>query len=193
VVEARKVLALGEVRYNELRLDQFRHWVAAHPTRFISLCLERTAAFWLPHQNVGLTFVESGRRRYYYVVYSMTFLSIIGLLVTARRDLKSAMICASWLCVFPTIYYVVQFEDRYRYPIMWLTFLLGAVPLTAVLKWPFDQLIRRSVREKTSEARIEKERERGNGDARHLLPLRAASRNHAERLRFWTSVASGRP
>ena len=64
----------------------------------------------------------------------MTFLSVIGLGMMAYRNPENATILAIWLCLYPIIYYLVQFEDRYRYPIMWVTFLLGAVPISFVLE-----------------------------------------------------------
>ena len=44
-------------------------------------------------------------------------------------------LCTIWLAFFPLIYYVVQYEDRYRYPIMWITFLLGALPVSLCIEW----------------------------------------------------------
>jgi hypothetical protein len=34
------------------------------------------------------------------------------------------------LVLFPLVYYVVQYEERYRYPVLWMTFLLGSLPIT---------------------------------------------------------------
>ena len=64
----------------------------------------------------------------------MTLLSGPGLVILYRRDVKSATLLISCLTVFPLVYYIVQFEYRYRYPIMWVTFLLGAVPITACVR-----------------------------------------------------------
>lgn len=137
MTESEKVLAMGEARYNELRLREAGRWISGNPHRFIELSVQRFVAFWLPHESEHLTheLLRPGRRAERYCIYLMTFLSILGLLVIARRDIKSAATCAIWLCLYPVIYYVVQFEDRYRYPIMWITFLLGAVPLGIVIEW----------------------------------------------------------
>jgi hypothetical protein len=64
------------------------------------------------------------------IIYLMTLLSGVGLVILYRQDIKSMAICTSCLAVFPLVYYLIQFEDRYRYPIMWITFLLGSVPIT---------------------------------------------------------------
>jgi hypothetical protein len=68
------------------------------------------------------------------VIYLMTLLSGAGLLILYQRDARSAAICMSCLTLYPLVYYIVQFEDRYRYPVMWVTFLLGALPITTYVK-----------------------------------------------------------
>ena len=49
-------------------------------------------------------------------------------------SVESAMLCALCLGLFLLIYYAVQYEDRYRYPILWVTFLLGSLPITHFLR-----------------------------------------------------------
>ena len=139
--EARKVLALGEPKYNELRLQEALHWIGTHPRRFIRLSALRFLAFWMPSETETIHYAGTGRRLERVVIYLMTLLSIAGLVVLYRQDIKGALVCASCLIFFPLVYYIVQFEFRYRYPILWVTFLLGALPITACLRaiW-FDLL-----------------------------------------------------
>jgi hypothetical protein len=59
---------------------------------------------------------------------------VFGLFIAFRLDAKTAAICSLWLGLFPIIYYVVQFDSRYRLPIMPLTFLLGALPISTVIR-----------------------------------------------------------
>jgi hypothetical protein len=61
----------------------------------------------------------------------MTVLSLPGLFLLYRRDVNSWVIAMSCLMVFPLIHYIIQFEYRYRYPILWVTFLLGALAIRA--------------------------------------------------------------
>jgi hypothetical protein len=61
----------------------------------------------------------------------MTPLSVAGLFILYRRDILSWLVCLICLGLFPLIYYTVQYEYRYRYPILWVTFLLGSLPITA--------------------------------------------------------------
>ena len=132
--EARKVLALGEPKYNELRLRQARHWIGTHPRRFIQLSALRFVAFWMPSETETIHYAGTGRPLERLVIYLMTLLSAAGLVVLYRQDTKSAAVCMSCLMFFPLVYYIVEFEYRYRYPILWVSFLLGALPITTCLR-----------------------------------------------------------
>jgi len=136
--EARKVLELGEPKYFELRRQEALHWIGDHPARFLKLTAMRFVFFWMPSESgtihVGLGFAGPGRHLERYVIYLMTLLSGAGLLILYQRDARSAAICMSCLTLYPLVYYIVEFEDRYRYPIMWVTFLLGALPITTYMR-----------------------------------------------------------
>lgn len=131
VNEASKVLALGELNYNQLRLGEALRWIRTHAGTFARLSAQRFLAFWLPSETESIHYAGSGRRLERVVIYLMTLLSAVGLAILYRQDVRSAAVLISCLAVFPLVYYIVQFEYRYRYPIMWVTFLLGAVPITA--------------------------------------------------------------
>ena len=135
--EARKVLELGEPKYFELRRQEALHWIGDHPARIPKLTAMRFVFFWIPSESgkfhVGLGFVGPGRHLERVVIYLMTLLSGVGLLMLYQRDARSAAICMSCLTLYPLVYYIVPFEDRYRIPIMWVTFLLGALPITTYM------------------------------------------------------------
>lgn len=132
--EAAKVRAMGEVNYDELRLREAEGWIGSHPEAFVSLSARRFIAFWIPTQNGDVRETSGWRlERGILYIYLMTALSVAGLMTLYRRDKRSSFICLSCLAAFPLIYYLVQFEDRYRYPIMWVTFLLGSRPIAISL------------------------------------------------------------
>lgn len=133
--EAKKVLALDEPKYNDLRLQEAKRWIAGNPVRFAKLCAMRFVVFWMPTETTS--FFVSGRVFERFAIYLMTILSLPGLLMLYRGDRRSAAVCLSCLGLLPLIYYVVQYEYRYRYPILWVTFLLGALPITYVLNRVF--------------------------------------------------------
>ena len=132
VNEARKVLAYGEPAYNDGKLRKALSWIRTHPARFSALSALRVAAFWMPPATGGpYSLRGSGRRLERFAVYCMTPLSLAGLFMLFRRDCLSAWLCVICLGLFPLVYYVVQYEYRYRYTILWVTFLLGALPITS--------------------------------------------------------------
>jgi hypothetical protein len=141
VNEARKVVELGEIKYNALRLHEAVRWISSHPARFIKLSTMRFVAFWFPTEAFSIHYAHTSERRLERaIIYLMTLLSLPGLFVLCRRDIKSAGVLTSCLLVFPVIHYIVQFEYRYRDPILWITFLLGAVPITACLRRLWESL-----------------------------------------------------
>ena len=134
VREAAKVRAMGEVNYDDLRLREAENWIGSHPEAFASLSATRFIAFWVPTQNGDVRDTGGWRlERGILYIYLMTALSGAGLMTLYRRDARSSIVCLSCLAAFPLVYYFVQFEDRYRYPIMWVTFLLGSRPIAICL------------------------------------------------------------
>jgi len=131
--EARKVLELGEPKYFELRRQEALHWIGDHPARFLELTAMRFFFFWLPSESGAPFHVGHGRHLERVVTYFMTLLSGAGLLILYQKDARSAAICLSCLTLYPLVYYTVAFDSRYRYPIMWVTFLLGALPITTYM------------------------------------------------------------
>jgi len=131
--EARKVLADGEPVYNQKKLQEAKYWIRSHPKQFFSLSALRLAAFWFPPATQRTySLVGPGRKLERVTVYVMTLLSLPGLVMLYRRDKRSAAMCATCLSLYPLVYYIVQYDYRYRYPILWVTFLLGAFPITAL-------------------------------------------------------------
>jgi len=134
--EARKVLDYGEPKYNDLKIREALSWITSHPARFFRLCALRVAAFWMPPATGGPYSLRGpGRRLERIGIYLVTPLSVAGLLMLYRRDRLSASLCLICLALFPVVYYTVQYEWRYRYPILWVTFLLGCLPITSVAQW----------------------------------------------------------
>jgi hypothetical protein len=134
VSEAAKVRTMGEAEYNDLQLGEALNWIHTHPETFASLSALRFIAFWIPTQNGEVRYTSGWRlERSILYIYLMTALSGAGLMTLYQRDVRSAVVCLSCLIAFPLVYYIIQFDDRYRYPIMWVTFLLGSLPIATCL------------------------------------------------------------
>ncbi len=112
--EWRKLREQGEIAYNhELRraalLEALRD-----PLRFLRLTGERVWRFWLwPSHRTGTTLAT----------LLVTLLGVFGLRKVPASDARTLL--GLILSVYPLVYYVVQVDRRYRYPVEWI-FTLGA-------------------------------------------------------------------
>jgi hypothetical protein len=129
--EATRVLKLGEPQYNDVRLHEAIDWIRSHPSKFVTLSTQRFFAFWMPSDvaNPLHDLVNPGQRKMRGTIYLLTLLSVLGLAILYSQNRNGFVLCALWLGLYPPVYYFIQYIDRYRYPIMWVTFLLGAFPL----------------------------------------------------------------
>lgn len=130
--EAALAAELGEAEYTSRKLHETILWIAAHPQRFVALTAHRIYTFWFPHEadSLGEEFtVAHTRRKERLTIYLATVLSVPGLILLLRDHRPAALVLASWLAFFPVIYYIAMFEDRYRYPILWVTFVCTAYGL----------------------------------------------------------------
>lgn len=139
-VEAERMRTLGEPAYHADRMAEARAWVAEHPHRFARLTARRFALFWFPSplDDWSRDWWESTPPRRARVVWVSTVLMVIGLLALAKQAFAGAERAATLvvpLFVVSALYAPVQFEDRYRYPILWITFLLAGYALTNVWAW----------------------------------------------------------
>ncbi|MEP6963394.1 MAG: hypothetical protein ABI995_15035, partial [Acidobacteriota bacterium] len=82
------------------------------------------ARFWFP--------ADGDSRQYELLVWIATLLSIPGMLFLWRQDRAAALILASWLALFPLVYYAIQYDPRYRLPMLWVTFALAAHALIKI-------------------------------------------------------------
>jgi hypothetical protein len=134
--EAQKARALGEAQYDSEKFQEAYYWISANPWRFSSLTLQRIFAFWFPFEADSplQQLIIQGRRKERLTIYAMTILSVVGLPLLMKSNRAVGLVLASWLLVFPLIYYMHLFEDRYRYPILWVTLVSGSYPLCVVLR-----------------------------------------------------------
>jgi hypothetical protein len=127
-VEAQRIQQMGEHKYNQARLHEALSWIGSNPSRFLNLTVQRFVAFWFPNEtgNPFTSQPETGGK----VFWILTLFSLPGLLLLWRVDRTGAGICLVWLVLFPPVYYLLQFDVRYRVPIMWATMLPAAFIFT---------------------------------------------------------------
>jgi len=133
---ARQVRATGEAAYNSIQLHRTIGWISSHRRQFLRLSLQRATAFWLPNDSGSPLhdIIVPGRRMLRLIEYGMTLLGFIGLYILIREDRMSGVMCAPWLALFPITYYFVQYDERYRIPMLWVTFLLGSLPMSKAIQ-----------------------------------------------------------
>jgi len=115
ILEAQALRSEGEVNYDRSRVAASINWIRANPTRFRQLTISRLRQFWFP---------PAGRNAFHtYVIWLGTVLSIPGFVLMVRRRDPAALFIGCVLLVYPLMYYIVVSDVRYRYPVVWLSFL----------------------------------------------------------------------
>jgi len=117
--EAAKVIEEGEAAYNSRKLREAVTWMSQNPARFASLTAERIRLFWFPEIGSSLLTL-------------ITLLGFAGAAVLFKQNREAFWNLAIPLIVYPPVYYLTQNFPRYRYPILWISFMLAAVALGAL-------------------------------------------------------------
>jgi hypothetical protein len=124
VDEARAVRAMGEHLYNESRFRTAIGWIAGRPARALVLVGQRIWFFWFPSDDGWNGYLTQRKRMLF--SHLLTVASILGLILSVKQRVRYVVTLGLWLLLYPAIYYVIQFEVRYRYPILWATWLMAA-------------------------------------------------------------------
>lgn len=115
--EANQIRVLGEAAYMRQKMNAAVAWIRLHPSRFVALSISRIFYFWFP-----ITF----RPIQTIAVCGLTTAGLIGLAFSFVRNRSAFWILASIWLAYPLVYYVVQLDNPYRYPIYWSVLLLAA-------------------------------------------------------------------
>jgi len=116
----------GEVLFARRQMAVTREWIRSHPKRFMTLTLERFAYFWFP--------VEINDKRTLVTGIFMSLVTVLSLLSILWRPSPGFSILAAGLLCYPVAYYLVQLEQRYRYPVYWMSALLAGVGMELALR-----------------------------------------------------------
>jgi hypothetical protein len=120
-----RLKAQGEYQFSATQLETTVAWVGSHPMRFITLTLERFAYFWFPLERGGKLVLMNG--------LTMSLVTVLSVLSLPWRRSPGFAILAAGLTCFPVVYYFIQSEQRYRYPVYWMSFVLAAVGIELTL------------------------------------------------------------
>jgi len=82
-------------------------WIRGHPARFLQLAIARIGMWWASS----------------WLVAGISLLAFVGLWINRRATVGHAALAG--LLIFPIPYYVIQFNPRYTYPVLWLAALMA--------------------------------------------------------------------
>jgi hypothetical protein len=109
----RALKTAGETAYFSRQFEAGKEWILSHPGEFASRTAVRCLYFWFPppeERNHALLYAV--------VVWAITLLGFEGLFRIRGKRPAFLMTCVLWLA-YPVVYYVIQADPRYRYPIDW--------------------------------------------------------------------------
>jgi hypothetical protein len=95
------------------------------------LTVQRATGYWLP---AATSHPAQSTWRDWCVTLA-NLLCIPGLFLLWRRARPVAIIFMIWLLMFPPVYYLVAYNERYRVPILWASFLPAAYAIVSTLRW----------------------------------------------------------
>jgi hypothetical protein len=108
---------VGEIAYNRQKLHQAIEWIRSHPSRFAELSLSRFRYFWFPDLKRPVQTV---------VFRLLALLALLGGVRLYRQDRFLTLALISVIGAYSLIYYLVQADARYSYPIAWAIYLFAA-------------------------------------------------------------------
>ena len=115
----------GEYQFGARQMGTTVQWVRSHPVHFATLTLERIAYFWFPLERTDKRALVNG------IVMSLA--TVLSFLSVLWRRSPGFAILAGGLSCYPAANYLVQAEQRYRYPVFWMSVLLAAVGIELML------------------------------------------------------------
>ena len=139
--ENRKMAQIGETQYLQLKEQQAKTFIMAHPLEFCTRATRRAFYFWVSTPESWLDVGGSKRalfekvmkiRRPLYALSSI--LALIGLLIAWHHRRSWLIFFAILLIVPPLPYYLTHGENRYRHPIEPEIMLLAAYTIVAVTR-----------------------------------------------------------
>lgn len=100
---------LGEIQYMQSKRESAVQWILSNPARFANMTMKRVVLFWFP-------WLDSNWKRL--GLWTVVVLGFIGMMLVLRGTSASRLILMLWLS-YPVVYYIVQADPRYSYPIYW--------------------------------------------------------------------------
>jgi len=121
--EASLVAEMGEVAYNKRKLRTAMEWIQENPGKFATLTVKRFVAFWTPSLLIKEQSPIKNQQLYWpprdAIVSLASLASIAGLILLWKRNRNACIVFLLWLVLFPPVYYLCAYQERYRIPVVW--------------------------------------------------------------------------
>ena len=104
---ATELARAGEPQYFGQLQSEALGWIRRHPARFLQLTVSRIWMWWASS----------------WLVAGISLLAFVGLWINRRTTIGKASLAG--LLIFPVPYYLIQFNPRYAYPVLWLAALMA--------------------------------------------------------------------
>ena len=121
-----RIVEIGEQRFNTERLRLALSWIQNHPSQFFTLSVKRFLYFWFPVSAGGGGLALLGRL----IISVFTGASILGLVLMHQARPLAAHMLTACAVSYSLVYYLVHVDLRYRFPILWISFMATAYLLT---------------------------------------------------------------
>jgi len=122
--EAKVVAAMGEGRYNQMRMREARQWIGSHPKDFLRLTAGRAFYYWLPARREGWPAP---------LYWFLTAAGAWGLWLSRRNRLALLLALASVL--YSGTFLLTATHLRHRYPSLWIWALLAGYAIVSHRAW----------------------------------------------------------
>ncbi len=104
---AAELARVGEPEYFGRMQSEAVGWIGRHPSRFLQLTVARIWMWWASN----------------WLVAGISLLAFAGLWINRRTAAGKAALAG--LLIFPLPYFVIQYDPRYVYPVLWLAALMA--------------------------------------------------------------------
>ena len=121
--EAKLVAAMGEGRYNQMRMRDAYDWIRTHPSQFLQLSAARGFYYWFPSRDEGWPA---------HLYWIMTVLGVFGVWISRKNRMALSLALAA--IAYSATFTVISTHLRYRYPSLWISALLAGCAVVEIVE-----------------------------------------------------------
>jgi hypothetical protein len=122
---ATELARVGEYKFNSAAGRKAKEWAFGHPWRAFKLTIGHIAAYWFP--------IETDDPRTLLIGLLMSASTLGAILSVRWRWNDGFYLLVLGVVAYSCVYCWVQFEQRYRYPVLWCTLLLACIGVELLL------------------------------------------------------------